>query len=313
MTFIMKDSVYWDDICYKKGVTDNGMEETRTYYSCYLHRDYLNHCNSKKYKKMYKAVQEDPNSIKCEHCNQKFSEEGYKIHCERNKPLWDMQKIGCCMMMSCNNFKADRKRYSSIDAYVESTQDKPKQKRTGVGKWSPITGITRPPNKPKGWANKPPQMEDHYILCKGCDGMLNLTTLKYSNEGLMEITGLKMCDCEDEPNMELIVEDIKEEIKDEPTVDEIKDSMKQWIPDRKGNHDGVKYTRNPNYIAGLKCRRTKDDDREELTEEEHDLIKELGTMLEFDDWCDLCGLPHNDENYSSRLLTHLDLDVCECD
>lgn len=296
----MKDSVYWDDICYKKGVTDNGMEETRTYYSCYLHRDYLNHCNSKKYQKMYKAVQEDPNSIKCDHCNQKFSEEGYAIHVQRNTPLWDWQKKGNCMMMTCNNFKEDGRRYPSIDAYVASKQDKPKQKRTGVGKWSPITGITRPPNKPKGWKdNIKLQMEEHYSLCKGCAGMLNDTTYEHSDKELMEFTKLKMCDCEDEPNIEL-------------TIEEVKDSMTEWLPDGKEEDGELKFRRNPNFDKTKNIHVIKND-TDEPTEEEWELIDQFGSMLQFEETCDTCNLPINDEDYSSRLLTYLDLDVCECD
>jgi len=279
----MSKDIYWDDICYKKGVSDDGKEETRKYYSCYLQRDYFKHCNSKKYKKMYKAVQEDANSIKCEHCNQKFSEEGYKLHCERNKPLWDMQKIGSCMMMSCNNFKEDSKRYPSIDDYKASKLPKAKAKRTGVGKWSPITGITRAPNKPKGWKDdKKLQMKEHYSLCKRCDGMLNDTTLEYSDkrmgntDGLEELTGLKMCDCEDEPNIQITIEETKQNLKE---------GEYKIIPS----------------------------DTEEPTEEEWELIDKFGSMLVFDEYCDTCNLPHNDENYSTRLLTYLDLDVCECD
>ena len=297
----MSKDLYWDDVCYKKGVTDDGMEETRTYYSCYLHRDYFKHCNSKKYKKMYKAVQEDLSSIKCEHCNQKFSEEGYEIHCNRNKPLWDFQKIGSCMMMTCNNFKEDGKRYTSIDAYVASKSSKPKQKRTGVGKWSPVTGKTRPPNKPKGWASdKELQMKEHYSLCKSCDGMLNNTTWEHSDEDLMKLTSLTMCiGCEDEPNLELNVEDIK-------------DSMTEWLPDGKEADGELKFKRNPNFDKTKKICIIKND-TDEPTEEEWELIDKFGTMLDFEEVCDTCNLPINDEDYSTRLLTYLDLDVCECD
>ena len=192
MTIIMNKERYWCDVCYKKGISDDGMTETKSYYGCYHPRDWGTHSSSSKHQKLLKAVNEDPNSIKCKHCNQRFSEEGYKIHSGRNKPLWDFQKIGSCMMMTCNNFKEGGKRYETIDEYVESKLPKQKQKRTGVGKWSPITGITRPPNKPKGWKdNEKIEVENEYTLCKNCDGMFNVE-VERSDKELMKITSLKM-------------------------------------------------------------------------------------------------------------------------
>ena len=54
-------------------------------------------------------------------------------------------------------------------------------------------------------------------------------------------------------------------------------------------------------------------DKEEPTEDEWELIDEFGNRLYFEETCDTCALPINDENYSSRLLTYLDIDVCDCD
>ncbi len=268
----METKLYWDDVCYKKGHDDND-KPIKIFYSCYSAQAWDKHIATPKYKKMYKMINEDPNSIKCEHCNQSFSEEGYELHCIRNKPLWEMQKIGCCMTMGCNRFKEKGRRYESIDIYKASKLPKPKIKRTKVGQFNPVTGITRPPNKPDGWAsNKELQMKEHYSLCKSCDGMLNNTTWEHSDEELMKLTSLTMCiGCEDEPNLELKIKDLKEG---------------EWMTIQ---------------------------DKDEPTEEEWELIDQFGNMLDFEEVCDTCNLPINDEDYSTRLLTYLDLDVCECD
>tara|TARA_R110002096_G_scaffold134606_3_gene285846 strand:+ start:344 stop:1033 length:690 start_codon:yes stop_codon:yes gene_type:complete len=229
----MKQSVYWCDICYKKGANIDGTLK-RKFYSCYLTRDWLGHKDTKKHKKLCKEVEEDEDNIECKWCNIKFSKEGYALHSERNKPLWDMKKIGSCKGMICNEFinEDDEKRYSSFDDYKASKLPKSKAKRTGVGKCSPKTGITRPPNKPKGW-----------------------------NDNIkMEITI--------EPNKK---EDLKEG---------------EWMTI---------------------------EDKEEPNEKEWELIDEFGNRLYFEGHCDTCTLPINDEDYSSRLLTYLDIDVCDCD
>ena len=148
MTIIMDRQLYWDDVCYKKGHDDND-KPIKIFYSCYSAQAWDKHINTSKYKKMYKTITDDPNSIKCEHCKQMFCEEGYELHSARNKPLWDFQKIGMCMTMGCNRFKQNGRRYQSIDDMISKTApDKPKQRRAKVGKISPITGMCRPPNKP---------------------------------------------------------------------------------------------------------------------------------------------------------------------
>ena len=294
----MKQSVYWCDICYKKGANIDGTLK-RKYYSCYLSRDWLGHLNSKKHKKLCKEVEEDEDNIVCKWCNIKFSKEGYVLHSERNKPLWDMKKIGSCKGMICNDFinEDDEKRYSSFNDYKASKLPKPKAKRTGVGKCSPTTGITRPPNKPKGWKdNIKLQLEEHYSICKSCDGMLNDTTLKHSDIDLMELTSLTMCKgCDDEINIE-----------------KLKDSMTEWLPDGKEADGELKFRRNPNFDKSKKICIIKSD-IDEPNESEWELIDEFGNKLFFEGHCDTCTLPINDENYSSRLLTYLDIDVCDCD
>lgn len=135
---------FWDDIGYKNTINGKGKEE-KVYYSCTSLQHWNKHIATPKYKKMYKAVQEDANSIKCEHCNQKFSEEGYENHCNRNKELWKWQKLGMCMMMTCNNFKEGGRRFASIEHYKDYCSEKGKKKsRANVGE-EKVDGTIRLP------------------------------------------------------------------------------------------------------------------------------------------------------------------------
>ena len=258
------ESVYFCDVCSKETINGKGELEV-DFFNCNTKQKWLRHDKTAKHLKLCKKIEDDPMSIECKHCNQKFSQVGYAIHCTRNKSLWDMKKIGHSEVkdLTCNNIVIGKHRFATFDAYKKSLQPGPPSKRTAVGKWSPITGITRPPNKPKGWKDdKELQMKEHYSLCNRCDGMLNITTYEYSDKELMKITGLMMCDCEDEPNIQITIKEAKENLKE-------------------GEYVVI-------------------NDTEEPTEEEYDIIEEYGTMLDFEEYCDTCNLP-----YSIRLQFHL--------
>ena len=248
---------FWDDICYKKGWDHKAGKLKRIYYSCNSLQHWNKHIATPKYKKMYKAVNEDSDSIKCEHCNQKFSKEGYENHCNRNKELWKWQKIGTCKMMTCNNFKDGGRRFASIEHYKGYCSERGRKKsRANVGE-EKVDGSIRLPMNVK-----------------------NVNKAKY-NEKIEKIKKTYVFDTTEEESLD----NLKMEITIEPNK---KEDLKEgdWVTI---------------------------EDKEEPTEKEWELIDEFGNALYFEGHCDTCTLPINDEDYSSRLLTYLDIDVCDCD
>ena len=87
---------------------------------------YCDNCNSEfpsithlnRHNKTAKHIKLDGQSkpIKCIHCNGDFTEEGYKIHSERNKLYWKHKNDDNYKFVtdecSCNNFLFFNKRYS---------------------------------------------------------------------------------------------------------------------------------------------------------------------------------------------------------
>ena len=306
----LTDSMYWCDVCNSSHIGNND-EITTRYYETNQKQKFQQHIRSKKHIKLTGAL-EALTTIKCEHCNRKFTEEGYLIHTKRNEPLWKLKKLGIASVinMGCNNFNVGKRRYKSIDEFISKTApDKPK-KRTAVGKWSPITGITRPPNKPNRTAEqKKKDVENEYKLCNDCNGMFNVE-LERSDKELMKITGLTMCECQDPPNLELEIEEVAPL---EQTAEEIKDMMTKKIAVGKDANGDIIMKDNPNYNPNSRSvYRIKDHNRVELNETDEILIDRYGTQLPFDETCDSCYNPINYE-YSSKLLNKLDIDVCNCD
>lgn len=150
----MDKQLYWCDVCYKKGCTDDGKEITKKFFGCYSSQSYAKHCETIKHKKLVKEIEEDPMSIECKECNKKFSQVGYAIHCNRNSDLWKWQKRGhsVALKMRCNNFCVNTngiwKRYQSMEEYKKSLEATEPSKRAKVGERSPITNVARGPNKP---------------------------------------------------------------------------------------------------------------------------------------------------------------------
>ena len=88
--------------------------------------------------------------------------------------------------MTCNNFSIGKKRYESIEAFKKS-KNKPKQTRTAVGKFSPVTNTIRPPN---GYGKEP---KKELIICSNCNGAL--FTSQYDTKFLnLHDTFICLCD-----------------------------------------------------------------------------------------------------------------------
>jgi hypothetical protein len=122
----------------------------KIFFSCYTNQQFCRHINTAKHKANKDKVEKDPENIKCKYCNKSFTPEGYAVHEERNKELWKFKKLGSYKDIKCNNFSNKHKRYESFKDYQLGTDpNKPIQKRTKVGKYSPVTQSVRPPNKNK--------------------------------------------------------------------------------------------------------------------------------------------------------------------
>lgn len=229
--------LYWCDKCFKDVVDEND-SINRIYFSCYSNQQWASHLKSKKHIKFCKLVEEDDEKVLCKHCNKDFTNEGYKIHKERNNKLWDLQNRGGYKHLKCNNFFTKAKRYENLEDYMAGTDpNRPKLKRTKVGKISPITNCIREPNKTEK-AQSHNELEDDLIICKKCDKVLTNDS-NYTDKQLKDYFNKDMCEC----IIETIIEK-KESIK--PTIE------KPFVCERK--NDGIKMsineidtTERPNY------------------------------------------------------------------
>jgi len=189
--------LYWCDKCYKEQVDEND-ETNRIYFSCYSNQQWANHLKSKKHIKFCELVEKDEEKVLCKCCNKHFTKEGYEIHKQRNSKLWDLQKNGGFKHLKCNNFFTKAKRYENLDDYIAGTDpNRPKLKRTKVGKYSPITCSVREPNK-KPKAQPIEDISNDLIMCKKCDKVLTNDS-NYTDKQLKDEFNKDMCDCPDEP------------------------------------------------------------------------------------------------------------------
>ena len=146
----MNRQLFWCDVCSVTAV-DNEGNESKGFYSCYSAQAWIKHIKSAKHTKQIKLNESltKGQGVVCGECSKTFTKEGYAVHQERNKPLWDCYKTTEIGNMTCNNFCVGKKRYENIIEYKES-KHKPKQKRVKVGSFSPVTQSTRPPNTKGG-------------------------------------------------------------------------------------------------------------------------------------------------------------------
>jgi len=142
-------NVFFCDVCSKETINGKG-ELAVEFFSCNTKQKWQKHIQTPKHVKRCEKVKEDPASIECKYCKQKFSQVGYAIHCHRNKSLWDMKKIGHSLAkeMTCNNVVVNKHRFATFDDYKKSLENKEPSKRAKVGEVSPITNVARAPNKP---------------------------------------------------------------------------------------------------------------------------------------------------------------------
>jgi len=189
--------LYWCDKCYKDQVDEND-QTNRIFFSCYSNQQWASHLKSKKHVKFCELVEKDEEKVLCKHCNKHFTKEGYEIHKQRNSKLWELQKSGGFKHLKCNNFFTKAKRYENLEDYMSGTDpNRPKLKRTKVGKYSPITCSVREPNK-KPKAQPLQDISNDLIMCKKCDKVLTNDS-NYTDKQLKDQFNKQICNCNDEP------------------------------------------------------------------------------------------------------------------
>ena len=109
----MREARFFCDLCSKKTVDVDG-NVTNKFFSCYSQEDFIRHCKSHRHIKLKEATLEHH----CKYCNNTFSEEGYKVHKERNHRLWELKDKGSAKEMTCNTFIFDNKRCSSMEEVI---------------------------------------------------------------------------------------------------------------------------------------------------------------------------------------------------
>tara|TARA_R110001632_G_scaffold205712_1_gene329535 strand:+ start:172 stop:1020 length:849 start_codon:yes stop_codon:yes gene_type:complete len=194
----MKD-LYWCDRCYKDIVDENDIVK-RIYFSCYSNQQWANHLNTKKHIKCCLKVEEDSEKVCCKYCNKNFTKEGYEVHKKRNDKLWEGQKNGGFKNIKCNNFFTKNKRYENFNDYCSGTDpNKPKVRRTAVGKISPITNIVRAKNKNnKNYIKVEEEDYDKDLeYCNKCNKVL-INDSNYTDLQIQEKFNLDMCNCVEE-------------------------------------------------------------------------------------------------------------------
>ena len=268
-----KQNLYWCDYCYTNTIDNEGVEGVE-YYGCYSQQAYVKHIKTPKHLKSKSLSGE---GVVCDKCSKTFTAEGYAIHKKRNKPLWECYKTREITQMTCNNFCLGKKRYESVEAYKKSL-NKPKQKRTAVGKFSPITNTIRPPN---GYGKEKPK---ELISCSNCNGAL--FTSQYDTK-FLNLHNTFVCKCEDDVKMKQETK-IEKDAENNGYIDEkdkykLMDSMKEKT---------VLKIKNPDAL---------NDDELDFTE------KPI-----FDDICDICYLGINYGQYPIKIINKWEIDTCAC-
>ena len=185
--------LYWCDKCYKENIDENEITK-RIYFSCYSNQQWASHLKSKKHLKICKEVEEDSDKVLCKFCDKSFTKEGYEIHSKRNNNLWELKTRGGYKNLKCNNFFTNAKRYETLEDYLAGVDpNKPKLKRTKVGKYSPITCSVREPNK-----NNKVQIIENYEkdieYCKSCSNVL-INDSNYTDKQLKDYYNKDICEC----------------------------------------------------------------------------------------------------------------------
>lgn len=235
--------LYWCDRCYKD-IVDENENFKRIYFSCYSNQQWASHLKSKKHTKFCEKVENDSEKVLCKYCNKNFTKEGYEIHKERNGKLWELKKGGGFKNLTCNNYFTKGKRYESFSDYCLGTDsNRPKLKRTKVGKISPITNCVRPPNKnntkqtlaqPQVITSSPVLEDNDIINCNICNKVY-CNDSNYTDNELKEKFNMDMCNCEnDKPIKEVKNEELSWESKNDGlkmTIEEIENTEKPTYTD----------------------------------------------------------------------------------
>tara|TARA_R110000868_G_C10762656_1_gene754035 strand:- start:26 stop:883 length:858 start_codon:yes stop_codon:yes gene_type:complete len=275
-----RNNLFWCDICNVNTIDNEGLEGV-DFFSCYSSQSWIKHLKTPKHIKqqeLTKSLSGDEGKV-CGECSKKFTAEGYAIHKKRNKPLWDCYKTTEIKKMTCNNFCIGKKRYESIEAYKKSL-NKPIQRRTPVGKFSPITQTIRPPN---GYGKEKPKPKE-LITCSSCKGAL--FTSQYDTK-FLELHNTFVCKCED---------DIK--VKQETKIE--KDDENNGYIEEKDKYkllDSMK----EDFCLKIKNKDALNDDEVDITE------KPI-----FDDICDMCSLGINYGQYPIKIINKWEIDTCAC-
>ena len=311
----MNRQLFWCDVCSVTAVDSEG-NESKGFYSCYSAQAWIKHIKSAKHTKQIKLNESltKGEGVVCGECSKTFTKEGYALHEERNKPLWDCYKTTEIEKMTCNNFCVGKKRYESLIEY-KGSKNKPKQSRTAVGKFSPVTNTIRPPN---GYGKQKPK---ELIVCNSCNGAL--FTSQYDKKFLL-LHNTFICECDDEIKykQETKIEKDAENngYIDEKNKEKVKDTMKKTNRIFNESTKKWEYKKNHNYIPpSTKIEKDENGkiiketgfrikDSIKLTIEEIDITE----RPQFDECCDDCSLPIN-YDVPINILNKWEIDTCSCE
>ena len=292
--------LYWCDFCSSKKLDMENDKEYNCFFSCYTTQQYTKHLKTNKHLENKKNIEEDSESIFCKNCNKKYSKEGYEVHKKRNERWWSLGKIN---KISCNNFNKNTHRFSSFQELL-NWDNKPKQSRTKVGSFSPITQSYRPPN---GY-NK--EVEKELIVCDICCGALFTS---YMDTKFLTKHETYICSCSDGDKVK---QEAKYEKKDyssssseeeELDAETIKNKMTKGWDIRDPKTKKYKWKENPDYDEDVNGATIKN----KIVMDENNDIEWETERPKFDEFCDTCGYGVN-YTYPSKIIERWDIDTCSC-
>ena len=152
--------LYWCDCCSNKKLDMETNKLYDSFFNCNTQNNYVRHLSTAKHLSSVAIIESSSDKINCKWCNINYSVEGYEQHKIRNSKLWVFKKSGALKTQRCNNFYIGSHRFESLDEQM-AFSNKPKQKRTAVGKFSPVTGVVRTKNKKQ--QNEHVEEEEEFI------------------------------------------------------------------------------------------------------------------------------------------------------
>ena len=199
-----RDDRFWCDQCsINKVLIVNGKRvRQRVFFSCYTEEHYIDHLDSKKHQKN----SENGENV-CKVCGESFDDEGWEKHKERNREMWRFKKMLNEEQLTCNNFVARGKRFSSFQAlrdYIENDNTPSKKNNVSMDiVYPPMVNVEKINDEDRVFTEGDDRDDKNYDVpaqeeiefdtwCSICGYPVNYQ--KY-NKDILNDRKIKVCEC----------------------------------------------------------------------------------------------------------------------